>query len=64
MILEQLYPQYDKETLQEIEPVAHRLQIIKMNNGMNMIDDSVSSSAHALAAAIDAMESPITLIAG
>ena len=64
MIVQQLYPEYNREILQEIEPVAHRLQTIQLSNGMTIIDDSVSSSAHALGAALDAMEPPITLIAG
>ena len=64
IILQQLYPDYDRQILQQIEPVAHRLQNIPLSNGMNIIDDSVSSSAHALGAALDAMEPPITLIAG
>lgn len=62
-VLQQLYPQYDIKVLQHIDPVAHRLQVIPVGNGMTIIDDSISSSAHSLAAALDAMDPPVTLIA-
>lgn len=64
MVLQQLYGDYDHALLQQIEPVAHRLQPILLKWWLQLIDDSVSSSAHALWAALDAMESPIVLIAG
>lgn len=62
-ILWQLYGEYDHEVLQQIEPVAHRLQKIILAGGITLIDDSVSSSSHALAAALEAMEPPVILIA-
>ena len=63
MVLKQLYGDYDHAILQQIEPVAHRLQQIPLQWWITLIDDSVSSSAHALWAALDAMEPPIVLIA-
>ena len=63
MVLQQLYGKdYDRSILAHIEPVAHRLQPIILDNGLTIIDDSVSSSAHALSAAISAMTSPVVLI--
>jgi UDP-N-acetylmuramoylalanine-D-glutamate ligase len=63
MVLQQLYGRdYDRTLLMNIEPVAHRLQPIILDNGLTIIDDSVSSSAHALSAAISAMMSPVVLI--
>jgi len=65
MILQSLYgADYDHSILSHIEPVAHRLQTILLNNGLTIIDDSVSSSAHALSAAIDAMSGRVILISG
>lgn len=65
MILQSLYgADYDHSILSQIEPVAHRLQTILLNNRLTIIDDSVSSSAHALSAAIDAMSDPVVLISG
>jgi UDP-N-acetylmuramoylalanine-D-glutamate ligase len=65
MVLQQLYGvDYDRTILNTIEPVAHRLQPIMLNNGLTIIDDSVSSSAHALSAAIKAMTQPVVLISG
>ena len=63
MVLQQLYGKdYDRSVIANIEPVAHRLQPIILDNGLTIIDDSVSSSAHALSAAISAMTSPVVLI--
>jgi len=65
IVLQQLYGiGYDHVILNTIEPVAHRLQPIVLQNGITIIDDSVSSSAHALWAAIDAMTDPVVLISG
>jgi UDP-N-acetylmuramyl pentapeptide synthase len=54
MVLQKLYGiDYDHTILETIEPVAHRLQPIPLSSqGITIIDDSVSSSAHALSAAI------------
>lgn len=46
--LRQLYGDYDQTIFHEIKPVAHRLEPITLSNGLTIIDDSVSSSAHAL----------------
>ncbi len=64
IVLQKLYGiDYDRSILQDIEPVAHRLQTISINSNLTIIDDSVSSSAHALWAALDAMSEPVILIA-
>lgn len=66
MVLQKLYGiDYDHTILETIEPVAHRLQPIPLSSqGITIIDDSVSSSAHALSAAIWAMNEPVVLISG
>ncbi len=65
MVLQKLYNiQYDRSLLLQVEPVAHRLQPIVLKSWLTIIDDSVSSSAHALSAAIGAMTSPVVLISG
>lgn len=64
-ILQSLYGvDYDRAVLDRVEPVAHRLSPIALHDDMTIIDDSVSSSSHALCAAIDAMNSPCVLISG
>lgn len=62
--LQQLYPDYDASLLTKIQPVPHRLQPHQLRDGIIFIDDSVSSSEHALGAAIQAMRQPTILIAG
>lgn len=62
MVLQKLYGDYDRTILSQVAPVAHRLQPIVLANWLTIIDDSVSSSAHALWAAIDAMTDPVVLI--
>lgn len=62
MVLQQLYGDYDHDILQQIQPVAHRLQPILLTWWVTIIDDSVSSSAHALGAALESMQWPIVLI--
>jgi UDP-N-acetylmuramoylalanine-D-glutamate ligase len=63
MILRSLYgDDYDRTILSQVEPVAHRLQPILLSDGITIIDDSVSSSAHALSAAIGAMTQPVVLV--
>jgi UDP-N-acetylmuramoylalanine-D-glutamate ligase len=65
MALQSLYGvDYDRSVLNIVKPVAHRLSPILLADGITIIDDSVSSSSHALCAAIDAMKSPCVLIAG
>lgn len=63
VVLQYLYnDRYDRQILQQVQPVPHRLQPILLSDGITIIDDSVSSSAHALRAAIDAMTEPVVLI--
>ncbi len=63
IVLEKLYGDYNHKILYDIDAVAHRLQSLSCKDNITLIDDSVSSSAHALEAALDAMSWRVVLIA-
>ncbi|MBP7884810.1 hypothetical protein KAZ93_01305 [Patescibacteria group bacterium] len=54
---------YDTKVLNTIPPIPHRTQYIGDINGIHVIDDSISTSTHALAAALRAMIEKVVLLA-
>ncbi len=48
----------------DLQPLPHRLELIREFSGVKIIDDGISTSAQSLLAALDAMESSCVLIAG
>lgn len=63
-ILTALLVEYDRKVLDTIPPIPHRKQDIGQINGIRIIDDSISTSTHALRAALRAMTEKVVLLAG
>ncbi len=63
-ILSTLLVGYDTKVLDTIPPIPHRKQDIGMIDGIRIIDDGISTSTHALQAALMAMTEKVVLLAG
>lgn len=63
-ILSTLLVGYDSKVLDTIPPIPHRKQDIGMIDGIRIIDDGISTSTHALQAALRAMTERVVLLAG
>lgn len=53
-----------EKTIREFRPLPHRLEYVKTLNGVNIFNDSKSTSPDATLKAIESLEKPIILIAG
>lgn len=62
-ILTALLVEYDRKVLDTIPPIPHRKQDIGQIDGICIIDDSISTSTHALHAALRAMTEKVVLLA-
>ena len=63
-VLQELYAEYDPLVLERLQAVSHRLEAIACQQGITIIDDTVSSSPSALRAAFDTIKQPFVAIAG
>jgi UDP-N-acetylmuramoylalanine--D-glutamate ligase len=53
-----------KQAIQEFRPVAHRLELVRIVNGVQYVNDSIATSPERAIAALGSFEEQIVLLAG
>ena len=57
-------PEAMRQAIIEFTGVAHRLQLVRVRNGVSYYDDSIATAPERLIAALKAFHEPIVLLAG
>lgn len=52
------------QIISEVEPLPHRLGLIRKIDTINIYDDGICTSSHSLSAALSSFDQKIVLIAG
>jgi len=60
--LENIQNTFD-EIIRKVDPLPHRLGLIREIDGIKIYDDGICTSAHSLAAALSSFEQKVVLIA-
>lgn len=63
-VLSHLVPDYPTHLWDSINGLPHRLQTLAPLNGITIVDDGISSSAHALKTALSFLSMPFVLVCG
>jgi UDP-N-acetylmuramoylalanine--D-glutamate ligase len=53
-----------RQAIREFKPVEHRLELVRVINGVQYVNDSIATSPERAIAALDSFEEPLILLAG
>ncbi len=59
-----IHPDVMAATIRDFQPVAHRLEVVRVVNGVTYINDSIATAPERVVAALHSFTEPVVLLAG
>ncbi|MBI5669516.1 MAG: UDP-N-acetylmuramoyl-L-alanine--D-glutamate ligase [Chloroflexi bacterium] len=59
-----IHPEVMAATIRDFKPVAHRLEVVRVVNGVTYVNDSIATAPERVIAALNSFSEPMVLLAG